>query len=127
MAAHDPGPPLGRRTQRQAPRVRFIAEPSPGGLLWETRKGQYVFVDDFFTDPEREKVSDAGKRLFKALQALGIDLDNFDISSPCVDRHCCKNRETLLSLGSYRPDVANEAAERLEHIAQALAAGTARD
>ncbi|MFK0175632.1 hypothetical protein ACIQVR_06670 [Streptomyces xanthochromogenes] len=77
--------------------------------------------DDFFTTEDREIVSEAGARLYRAFEALGLDaLEDLKPDEPCAHRHCCPTQRIMLSLGSYEPDVVNAVAGRLEQIAQAL-------
>ncbi|MFD7539545.1 hypothetical protein [Streptomyces sp. NPDC059819] len=81
--------------------------------------------DDFFAHEEREKFSEAAWALTAALEALGLgELDNLDIDEPCLDRHCCKFRETRLSLGGYTLDKVHAVTTRLVEIKKQLDSGS---
>ncbi|MFD9792369.1 hypothetical protein ACFWXK_15630 [Streptomyces sp. NPDC059070] len=70
----------------------------------------------FFDTDERTEAALAASRLMEALHVLGVDLDNFDLADECPS--CRPTGDLCVSLGSYRPAVLSEAAEKLEVVAR---------
>jgi hypothetical protein len=64
-------------------------------------------------DPAREEAECAARELARALERLGVPLDDLEIIAPCPT---CRRTGYSISLGTLHPDQAREMAHALHHL-----------